>query len=270
MGRLTSVEASRLGDALTRLYAVVPFEQFPSRALTVTERLIGCDHASYNEIDGNRGKHRVLVDPPELARRDLADAFVRYIHQHPVIAHYARTTDTDSHLITDFMTVEEFRKLELYNEFLRQLGTEAQLSNSLVTQIGGYVIGLALNRDRTGFDERDRRLFDQLRPHLIAAHRNALALSGALGSSEPAHAGRLRSSLERLTDRQRDVLRLVASGHTNSEIAGELGIKPATAKKHLEQILERLHLPSRTAAALEYLRVLPPQHPPSWRATIET
>ena len=66
------------------------------------------------------------------------------------------------------------------------------------------------------------------------------------------------------------MLRLVASGRTNSEIAGELGIKPATAKKHFERILERLHLPSRTAAALEYLRALPPQRSPYWRPTIET
>lgn len=72
----------------------------------------------------------MLVDPPEVARRDLADAFARYLHQHPVIAHYARTSDADSHLITDFMTAGEFRKLPLYNECFRQLDTEAQLSNS--------------------------------------------------------------------------------------------------------------------------------------------
>jgi len=44
------------------------------------------------------------------------------------------------------------------------------------------------------------------------------------------------------------LLRLVAAGHTNSQIARRLGIAEGTVRTHLENIYERLHVSSRTAA----------------------
>ena len=46
--------------------------------------------------------------------------------------------------------------------------------------------------------------------------------------------------LEALTDREREVLTLVASGLTNDEIAGELYLSPLTAKTHVSRILSKL------------------------------
>jgi ATP/maltotriose-dependent transcriptional regulator MalT len=53
-----------------------------------------------------------------------------------------------------------------------------------------------------------------------------------------------------LSKREQEVLRLVAGGMTNPEIAGELFIAEATVKVHVHHILEKLGVPSRTAAAL--------------------
>jgi DNA-binding CsgD family transcriptional regulator len=53
-----------------------------------------------------------------------------------------------------------------------------------------------------------------------------------------------------LTARERDVVALVASGKTNSEIATVLAISPRTVQKHLEHIFEKLGVETRTAAAL--------------------
>ncbi len=44
------------------------------------------------------------------------------------------------------------------------------------------------------------------------------------------------------------LLRLVAAGHTNTQIARRLGISAATVRTHLENIYERLQVSSRTAA----------------------
>jgi DNA-binding NarL/FixJ family response regulator len=52
-----------------------------------------------------------------------------------------------------------------------------------------------------------------------------------------------------LTERELYVLRLVASGATNSEIAEKLSISINTVKSHLKNILEKLQLENRTQAA---------------------
>jgi DNA-binding NarL/FixJ family response regulator len=51
-----------------------------------------------------------------------------------------------------------------------------------------------------------------------------------------------------LTPRQRQIVALIASGATDKEIGGSLGIATATAQKHVTNILERLHVPNRAAA----------------------
>ncbi|HEX5097666.1 MAG TPA: LuxR C-terminal-related transcriptional regulator, partial [Acidimicrobiia bacterium] len=51
-----------------------------------------------------------------------------------------------------------------------------------------------------------------------------------------------------LTDRECEVLRLVATGKTNREIASELAISEHTVARHLQNIFLKLDLPSRAAA----------------------
>ena len=51
-----------------------------------------------------------------------------------------------------------------------------------------------------------------------------------------------------LTDREREILELVAAGKTNAEIAEAIWIAPGTVRKHLENVYEKLGVHSRTAA----------------------
>jgi RNA polymerase sigma factor (sigma-70 family) len=57
-------------------------------------------------------------------------------------------------------------------------------------------------------------------------------------------------ALERLTPRERDVLRCVVQGQTNREIAQTLSLSPGTVKAYVEQIIAKLHVSSRTHAAV--------------------
>jgi NarL family two-component system response regulator LiaR len=59
---------------------------------------------------------------------------------------------------------------------------------------------------------------------------------------------------EPLTEREVDVLRLVAQGRSNRDIAEELVITEMTVRTHVSNILGKLHLASRTQAALYALR----------------
>jgi DNA-binding NarL/FixJ family response regulator len=83
------------------------------------------------------------------------------------------------------------------------------------------------------FSDRDRAVLTLLRPHLHQAYLDA---------------ERRRHPVPRLTPRQTDLLRLVAAGHTNTQIARRLGISEATVRTHLENIYGRLQVSSRTAA----------------------
>jgi two-component system, NarL family, response regulator LiaR len=60
---------------------------------------------------------------------------------------------------------------------------------------------------------------------------------------------------EALTDRERDVLRLVARGLANKEIARDLQIGEKTVKTHVSNILTKLGVQSRTQAALQASRL---------------
>jgi len=61
-------------------------------------------------------------------------------------------------------------------------------------------------------------------------------------------------SLEQLSEREIDVLRLIANGMENAEIADALNISPRTAKNHVSNILAKLGLPSRVQAAVYAVR----------------
>jgi NarL family two-component system response regulator LiaR len=78
---------------------------------------------------------------------------------------------------------------------------------------------------------------------------------------ELAHPPESRPTPDPLSEREMDVLRLVAQGLSNREIAEKLVVSETTARTHVSNILGKLHLASRTQAALYALRegLAPPQ-----------
>jgi NarL family two-component system response regulator LiaR len=66
--------------------------------------------------------------------------------------------------------------------------------------------------------------------------------------------GPRRQTPEELTERELDVLKLIARGQSNREIARELVISEKTVKTHVSNILSKLHLADRTQAAIYALR----------------
>ncbi len=71
---------------------------------------------------------------------------------------------------------------------------------------------------------------------------------------EVAHPADLQPAPETLTARELAVLRLIAQGLSNQEIADELAVSEPTVRAHVSRILGKLHLASRTQAALYAVR----------------
>jgi DNA-binding NarL/FixJ family response regulator len=82
----------------------------------------------------------------------------------------------------------------------------------------------------------------------LTAAFQTFAELGAVSCREDA--GRLlhRPSAGGLTPRELEVLRLVADGHSNTEIAQRLVLSEKTVARHLSNIFGKLAVPSRTAA----------------------
>ncbi|MFF5209968.1 response regulator [Streptosporangium sp. NPDC000396] len=76
------------------------------------------------------------------------------------------------------------------------------------------------------------------------------AAEAMLSSPTPAAAGHMTP----LTDREREVLTLIASGRSNREIARELAVAEKTVKTHVSNVLMKLGVQDRTQAALYAVR----------------
>jgi DNA-binding NarL/FixJ family response regulator len=70
------------------------------------------------------------------------------------------------------------------------------------------------------------------------------------GRQAPAH----DPALAELTDREREILRLIAEGYDNAEIGSRLFISPKTVKNHVSSILAKLQMENRIQAALYAVR----------------
>lgn len=95
---------------------------------------------------------------------------------------------------------------------------------------------------------------EELRRSIRAAAAGQVQLS-ADAAARLMREVRAPDSPETLTERETDVLRLVAEGKANKEIAQGLGIGEKTVKTHVSSILAKLGLQSRTQAALYAARI---------------
>jgi NarL family two-component system response regulator LiaR len=71
---------------------------------------------------------------------------------------------------------------------------------------------------------------------------------------ELSHPGKEKPTSDPLTERELEVLRLISQGLSNKEIAASMFITEWTVRTHVNNILSKLHLASRTQAALYALR----------------
>ena len=84
--------------------------------------------------------------------------------------------------------------------------------------------------------------------------RSVAGRRGLLRPQRPGERGRLRFGWESLTPAERDVVGLVAEGHTNAEIGERLFISVNTVKKHLSHVYAKVDVDGRADLAAQFAR----------------
>lgn len=120
---------------------------------------------------------------------------------------------------------------------LSQYGDPEYVRRFLKAGVSGYVLKNAAGADLVAAIRAVMRGGLVLDPEVA---RDALQdSSGAAAADGP-------DAYETLTDREKQVLKLVAEGHSNKEVAEALDISVKTAMSHREHVMEKLQLHNRT------------------------
>jgi DNA-binding CsgD family transcriptional regulator len=216
-------------------------EGVPPSLLADLMAQIRCDVLSLDGTDPGRQMCWFSQEIPSFSDAPgyeaLDQAFWENYPDFPVSRHAPRTRSAVK--FTDFYSARQWHSTGMYTAYWRPQGIDYYLTVCLPTALPptagpGRYVELTLSRaPGPDFSERDRAVLTLLAPHLARAYLDA---------------ERRRHPVPRLTPRQDDLLRLLAAGHTNTQIARRLGISESTVRTHLEHIYARLGVSSRTAA----------------------
>jgi DNA-binding CsgD family transcriptional regulator len=216
----------------------LPAEGLAPSLLSDLSDLIRCDCVAFAGLDSARQVHWFMqVAPVEADDGDDDTAFWAH-YWNSSCSHADRTGDLRSITkISDFYSARQWHSTGMYSDCLRDVEHEIVVclpAGPGRTAGPGPTLRLVFARGPgPDFSDRDRDLLTLLRPHLHQAYLDA---------------ERHRHGVPRLTRRHWELLRLVAAGHTNSQIARRLGVSEGTVRIHLQNIYARLHVSSRTAA----------------------
>jgi DNA-binding CsgD family transcriptional regulator len=211
---------------------------------------IQCDYVLFEGYDTRRNSHWFAQQVPE--DDEAADStsdpevafptFWEHFWECKPCSYPDRSGDLRSIVQeTDFYSVREYHSTGMYCDVMRPQGFEHQIGLFLPEPpgpnagVGRTARMFFLRGPGPAFSERDRSLLTLLRPHLQEALLDA---------------ERRRNPVPHLTPRHWDLLRLLAAGRTNTQIARQLGLSEGTVRTHLENIYGRLEVSNRTAAII--------------------
>ena len=189
--------------------------------------------------------HTISISVPPVPE-EMHVAFARHAGENPLVRRYAETRDGRAFRFSDVITRRELHRLEIYREVYRPLGIEYQIAFTLPGN-GERVLGVVLSRGARDFSANDRDLLNLARPYLIQAYRNAVEHTRLARAAQGIDPERLTAL--GLTNRQAEVLRLIAMGRSDRDAAQELGITHRTAQKHLENTYRVLGVRERSRAS---------------------
>jgi DNA-binding CsgD family transcriptional regulator len=150
------------------------------------------------------------------------------------------------------MSSQQFRRTPLYADYYRRIGIDCVLAMP-VYQSQGWLVSWVLNRRGHDFSDRETALLDQVRAPLTRFFQHTDWMTRLAPSLGDAPQPPMLSASMPLTPREREVLRWVAAGKTDRDIAAIVGASVRTVHKHLQHIYAKLGVETRTAAVMRAL-----------------
>ncbi|WP_328526020.1 helix-turn-helix domain-containing protein [Kribbella sp. NBC_00359] len=213
-----------------------PEELFPRDLLRGLADLVPAEYISYQvsrPLDHEFIGLELVGDDPHDLEDGWEDLFWRSYWEGETCCRPQLTGDYDTvWRVSDYLTERQMADT-IVGEWCRLTGVRHEVAVPLPVRGAEDRRLLLFRTSGCDFTERERLLLTMLRPHFIEVLR--------------AHERR-RAGVPDLTTRQLQLLRLVADGHSNTQIAHRLFVAEGTVRKHLENIYERLGVTSRTAA----------------------
>ncbi len=182
MQTLSIQDIEQLNRSIFQLYTLRDLDTFGVDALSIVDRLVPGELPMFHTNHGVTPK----LDYVCLEGFRLTAEMEKTMHQdfgtHPIV-HNMPLTLTGAHKISDFVTPQQLHQFEgLYQQFLRLHEIEDQMILFLPdanldswqkhSQLGTKLVGFTQNRTERNFTERDRIIFNLLRPHLAQSYTN--------------------------------------------------------------------------------------------------
>ncbi len=166
-------------DFVRHLYAQRDVDGLVTQVVQSLPQLIATDMTSFNEVDPATGKSRTVVAPAGADRfPGSEEIFERHVQQHPYVVQAARLRAGGAYRVSDLTGRADFRRLAIYNEYYRRIGTEYQLAVAL-PWAAPWIRGVALSRESRDYSDQERDLLAALAPHMVQAYQNAEMLARA-------------------------------------------------------------------------------------------
>ena len=246
MSHLSLAHAQRLNAALVPLYAD-PRTHLLERLSTAMNSLLGAEITSFDTFDA-AGRMVNLDGNAPLLAPGAHSYLTEHVYEHPLFPGTFLERNPTPLKISDFSSNRQFFKSDIFNNVYRVIAIKHQLVVGFDLPGVGFTT-CALSRSHRDFTEADRALLAFAQPHLVALlHLTYPPASG------PANPTALANTLG-LTAREADILRHLAQGQADKEIAHYCRISPRTVQNHLRSVYTKLGVDNRTAASLRAVAV---------------
>jgi len=226
---------------------------FAQRGVQALPHLVPSELTTLSICDLSNGRRKVTgVGAGAIGAQERA-AFDRHFREHPLVRYHADEHGTHAHRISDSIAPARFRETALYNDYYRRVGVDHAVALPVYVD-NRWLVSFVLNRQGCDFSDRELALLDQVRTTVAKLFRRTRLLELA----RDAHDGRrveppaLAPGLP-LSEREREVLRWVAAGKTDRDVADILAISHRTVHKHLQRVYAKLGVETRTAAVMRAL-----------------
>lgn len=247
-------ETRLLRYGLQAAHAIVNNEPFVADLAEGLRHVIGADCACIDICHNWRTQRPsvTLAGEPNTLSATEIDRWMAMYADDPYMVNLLATGDPSPYRTSDFMSFTRFRQTAIYREVFAGYGMRHLLvMTPRITDEDLVLIGVT--RRLHDFSDCEARALHPMRD-LIATALDHQARVIAIRAKISAGLHATPSRRCTLTQRENQVLALIAIGHTNDQAARKLGISPRTIRKHLEGVFNKANVPSRTAAVAWWLR----------------